>query len=279
MRLGGTMLTDDWLTARGIHPSILKMVGVVADGDVIKYPRMSGSMRVGWKIRDLKTGKHYSDPPGIKHSDCDPLILDQDSPILVVCEGETDFLKACCLTQYDVLCVPGATAFPNSWAGWLHGYDVVYVFPDGDEAGDTLARRITELCPTAMTVRTPRGHDLCSIPEMSMDKFQHLLDTAQPLVLEKRVIRRSSFDYHGIAEQHRSKLLQLVVRDTRLKRKGGELIGLCPFHDEDTPSFMVNEQKGVYFCHGCKRGGDAVSYLREKGKTFGEAMRTLERMT
>ena len=53
---------------------------------------------------------------------------------------------------------------------------------------------------------------------------------------------------------------------TTLKRVGvGRHKGLCPFHDENTPSFFVNEAKGVWHCFGCGRGGDAVSLLLEAG--------------
>jgi DNA primase len=42
---------------------------------------------------------------------------------------------------------------------------------------------------------------------------------------------------------------------------GGNVKGLCPFHDEKTPSFNVSTAKGVYFCYGCGAGGDAISFL------------------
>ncbi|MET3426497.1 DNA primase [Actinoplanes tereljensis] len=44
---------------------------------------------------------------------------------------------------------------------------------------------------------------------------------------------------------------------------GGNLKGLCPFHDEKTPSFTVAPARNVYFCHGCGQGGDAIKYLMD----------------
>lgn len=41
------------------------------------------------------------------------------------------------------------------------------------------------------------------------------------------------------------------------KRRGAEHVGLCPFHQEKTPSFHVHPDKGVFYCHGCGLGGDA----------------------
>src|SRR5215813_11772363 len=44
---------------------------------------------------------------------------------------------------------------------------------------------------------------------------------------------------------------------------GGNLKGLCPFHDEKTPSFTVSPVRNVYFCHGCGAGGDAIKFLMD----------------
>lgn len=55
-----------------------------------------------------------------------------------------------------------------------------------------------------------------------------------------------------------------VVGDfVRLKKRGVNLIGLCPFHDEKTPSFNVSVPRGIYKCFGCGKGGNAVSFVME----------------
>ena len=57
---------------------------------------------------------------------------------------------------------------------------------------------------------------------------------------------------------------------------GGNVKGLCPFHDEKTPSFNVSTAKGVYFCYGCGKGGDVITFLRElEHLTFTEAVERL----
>ncbi len=61
-------------------------------------------------------------------------------------------------------------------------------------------------------------------------------------------------------------------RHTNLKKHGRELVGLCPFHSERSPSFQVNDAKGTYHCFGCGRSGDAITFLIEKeGMRFTEA--------
>jgi DNA primase len=56
-----------------------------------------------------------------------------------------------------------------------------------------------------------------------------------------------------------------VISETVTLRSagGGNLKGLCPFHDEKTPSFNVSPARGVYFCHGCGQGGDAIKFLMD----------------
>jgi DNA primase len=68
-----------------------------------------------------------------------------------------------------------------------------------------------------------------------------------------------------------------VVQDyVNLRKRGVNLIGLCPFHNEKTPSFTVSPSKGIYKCFGCGQGGDAVTFLIEHEQmTFPEAIRHL----
>lgn len=61
-----------------------------------------------------------------------------------------------------------------------------------------------------------------------------------------------------------------------LHRAGSVLKGLCPFHDEKTPSFVVSPAKGIFKCFGCGKGGNAVIFVREKEQcSYGEALRIL----
>ena len=67
-----------------------------------------------------------------------------------------------------------------------------------------------------------------------------------------------------------------ISKDITLKKQGVNYIGLCPFHSEDTPSFIVSPAKGICKCFGCGKGGNVISYRMEHdGLTFPEAVRQL----
>jgi DNA primase len=58
-------------------------------------------------------------------------------------------------------------------------------------------------------------------------------------------------------------IVDLVEARTRLRKVGARYTGLCPFHQEKTPSFSVSPERGTYHCFGCGVGGDAISFVRE----------------
>jgi DNA primase len=66
------------------------------------------------------------------------------------------------------------------------------------------------------------------------------------------------------AVKERTNLVALVSRYLTLKRTGHDAMsGICPFHQEKTASFSVSPSKGVFYCFGCGKGGDAITFLRE----------------
>ena len=72
----------------------------------------------------------------------------------------------------------------------------------------------------------------------------------------------------------RTDLIELVGRFVTLKSKGGSWVGLCPFHQEKSPSFNVVPSKGIFHCFGCGEGGDAFKFLmKHKGLSFVEAVK------
>ena len=74
----------------------------------------------------------------------------------------------------------------------------------------------------------------------------------------------------------RADIESVVGRYVLLKRSGGNLWGLCPFHSEKTASFSVNPSKGIYKCFGCGKGGNAISFIMEiEHMSYPEAIRHL----
>ena len=58
-------------------------------------------------------------------------------------------------------------------------------------------------------------------------------------------------------------MVELVGARTELRRAGNRMVGLCPFHDERTPSFSVNVDQKLYHCFGCGEGGDAIGFVQQ----------------
>lgn len=75
-------------------------------------------------------------------------------------------------------------------------------------------------------------------------------------------------------------MVELVGQTVQLKRSGANWKGLCPFHQENSPSFMVNPEMGIFKCFGCGEGGDCFTWLmRIEGMSFSEALMSLAEKT
>ena len=74
----------------------------------------------------------------------------------------------------------------------------------------------------------------------------------------------------------RTSLSALIRKTTKLTRAGREMRGCCPFHQEKTPSFYVNDDKGFYHCFGCSAHGDAIRWMTDqRGLPFMDAVKEL----
>ena len=74
----------------------------------------------------------------------------------------------------------------------------------------------------------------------------------------------------------RTSLSTLIGKTTKLQKAGREYRGCCPFHNEKTPSFYVNDDKGFYHCFGCSAHGDAIRWMTEqRGLPFIDAVKEL----
>ena len=81
-----------------------------------------------------------------------------------------------------------------------------------------------------------------------------------------------------VIEEVRTKndIVDVVSQYVKLTRKGSSYFGLCPFHNEKTPSFSVTPAKQMYYCFGCGAGGNVFNFIMEyENYTFGEALKHL----
>ncbi|MBY0461552.1 MAG: DNA primase, partial [Alphaproteobacteria bacterium] len=89
-------------------------------------------------------------------------------------------------------------------------------------------------------------------------------------------------DFSPYLEQIRARLRvsEVIGKDVRLIRKGHEFSGLCPFHNEKTPSFTINDAKEFYHCFGCGAHGDIVTYtMHRQGLNFMDSVKHLADLT
>src|SRR5258708_12866366 len=71
-------------------------------------------------------------------------------------------------------------------------------------------------------------------------------------------------------------IIEIVGGFVKLKKRGTNYLGLCPFHNEKSPSFTVSPAKEIYKCFGCGRSGNTISFLMEHEKySYAEALRWL----
>ncbi len=85
-----------------------------------------------------------------------------------------------------------------------------------------------------------------------------------------------SFDEVKSRVLQETDIVALVGQNVRLKRRGKDFVGLCPFHQEKTPSFSVTPSKQRFYCYGCKKGGDAITFVMLRDRVeFKDSLRLL----
>ena len=76
--------------------------------------------------------------------------------------------------------------------------------------------------------------------------------------------------------KQKTDIVQLIGEHVQLKKAGVNWKGNCPFHNEKTPSFMVNPEKNIFHCFGCNEGGDVFTFIQKiEGLDFPEALKLL----
>lgn len=272
-----------WLKNKGFDRkafySVMLQTGTVFEKETntIGYPRYSRATGelLGYKKRNITTGHQWNDPDGVYHSECFPLMWACPDSVrgsqLWILEGESD-LFAVALQQplpedIELMAVPGVNAFPAEWVSLIEEYDKAVLFADNDKAGKQLITRVCGLVPTVRSATLPEGvNDVGDFLRDvgTIDDLLSIAKAAAPVSVEAP-IRRFGWTWSAKeAGEYDDLLTTVIARDVQLKRKGRELVGLCPFHEEKTPSFHVNMEKGLFRCQGCGVGGDVITYVKKR---------------
>src|SRR5437762_11176249 len=93
---------------------------------------------------------------------------------------------------------------------------------------------------------------------------------------EARVMSLSAGSDNRARVLQATDIVELIGQSVALKRRGKDFDGLCPFHQEKTPSFHVSPSKQFFHCYGCKAGGTAIDFVMRYDRVeFLDALRTL----
>lgn len=92
------------------------------------------------------------------------------------------------------------------------------------------------------------------------------------------VLREKMYYSEDLVEEIRMKndIVDVVSNYVKLQRRGSSYMGLCPFHNEKSPSFSVSGEKQLYYCFGCGAGGNVFTFVMEyENYSFQEALKYL----
>jgi DNA primase len=199
---------------------------------------------------------------------------------IVVCEGEFDRLVLEARGFAAVTSTGGAATFRPQWAEELRSIDEVYVCFDRDQAGRNGAAVVGLMVPNAKVVELPdevgEGGDVTDFfvrLGRSSEEFTQLLETGTPASAVPQETRpdrppqMQSTDAllnRRIERITRALPIEKVIEEYLTLRASGEstLVGLCPFHEDRTPSLTVYPATGTFHCFGCRATGDVISFVR-----------------
>lgn len=96
------------------------------------------------------------------------------------------------------------------------------------------------------------------------------------LITDKTKFNNSSINQDDIQRAKEISLVDIAEADIRLRKSGKTYSGLCPFHQEKSPSFYIYPESNTFICFGCQKKGDVITYLMAtKNLTFLDAVRWL----
>lgn len=220
--------------------------------------------------------------------------LQRCPPYLIICEGEFDrlVLKAHGFTA--VTSTGGAGTFREEWVKALGKIPRLYICYDRDEAGRRGACKVGQLLPHAKLVTLPPdvgdGGDITDFfvrLGRTREDFISLLKQAEPVppppepVIQLDQPKTNTINVRVRHRLERIKqevsIVDIIGRYTKLRRSGDYLVGLCPLHSDHHPSLAVYPATGTFYCYGCLKHGDVITFVQELEQiTFGQALDVLD---
>jgi DNA primase len=214
-------------------------------------------------------------------------------PRIILCEGEFDRLVLESQGFPAVTSIGGAGTFRPEWAKDFEGIEQVYLCFDRDEAGLEGVLKVGLLIPDARIVELPDevgdGGDVTDFfvrLGRTAEEFEKLLGEAKPIPpvpLPAPEPNTSRPEMDDTPREHIERLKRMhpiadvVSRYVSLRPSGGRLMGPCPFHDDRTPSLTVYPATGTFYCFGCSKRGDVITFVREvEHLSFAAALELLE---
>ena len=214
---------------------------------------------------------------------------------IIICEGEFDRLVLEAQGFHAVTSTGGARSFRPEWAEAFEGLPAIFVCFDRDEAGARGTQRVARFLPKARIIDLPaavgEGGDVTDFfvrLGSSQEDFRGLMSQARPLSdLPPVPLDELPRPAPGLLDPRLRERLDrlkaalpieaLISRYVILQRVGSHIVGLCPFHDDRSPSLAVYPRSQSYYCFGCGRSGDVVSFVRDREHlSFRQALERLE---
>jgi DNA primase len=214
---------------------------------------------------------------------------------IIICEGEFDRLVLESNGFKAVTATGGVRAFKKEWAKEFESIANVYICFDNDEPGKSGSLRVAGLIPHVKIVELPdevgEGGDVTDFfvrLGRSREEFMKILEEAKPAPAEPEpetprfAPKSRNGDSRDRIERVKNDnpIVQVIGQYVELRPSGANLVGLCPFHEEQIPSFTVYPDTGRFYCYGCGKHGDVINFIREKeGLNFNQTLDALDRLS
>lgn len=211
----------------------------------------------------------------------------KSSGIIYITESPLDTLSLR-YAGYSSIATMGSSRLPTNYTD-LKGKDVIILFDTdlnntGQSKAKLLASKIYLICKSVSIARIPllKGSKKIDVNDLlksstTTSDFTRIINlvTSTAILYEYTEISKiTPTSTHDFSEYD---ILKVVSDHLDINQTGNVYRAYCPFHNDSDPSFTVYPETGSYYCFGCEKGGDAVSFLRElMGFEFLEAKEHLE---